>query len=239
VGAPGTLELVVVRRAIRMRIILVVDLLHHVLLIVIARMVVIAVMTVTFPRHLRRRYRAVDARLRLQHALQGVRVQADAAVLRVLDSHVIGALALRSVTMIVIDDVEEIAVLHLQLGIVGRLGVVELLLTQRLALQSAAGLGTFRLQHLDAILLRGRVLALLLLLRRYRGFLIGAVDLWNERIIIGKLRIVFSDFDNNMIYIVEIFMKCLIFYRKKKFSKISVLCKKHVLQLLFHSLNKI
>lgn len=160
-----------------MRIILVVDLLHHVLLIVIARMIVVAVVAVTFPRHLRRCYRAVDARHRLQHAFQGVRVQAD-AILCVLDPHVVGTLALRLVAVIIVDDVEEVAVLHLQLGIIGRLGMVELLLAQRLDLQGAAGLSALRLQHLDAILLRGRILALLLLLRRYRGtFLVGAVDL--------------------------------------------------------------
>lgn len=113
-----------------MRVVLVVDLLHHVLLIVIARMIVIAVMAVTFPRHLRRRDRTVDARHRFQHTLQGVGVEADAAVLRVLDAHVVGALALRLVAaVIVVDDVEEIAVLHLQLGVIGRLGVVQLFLT--------------------------------------------------------------------------------------------------------------
>lgn len=112
VSTPRILKLVVVRRAIWMRIILVVDLLHHVLLIVIARMIVIAVMAVTFPRHLRRRYWAVDARHRLQHTFQGVRVQAD-AVLCVLDPHVVGTLALRSVAVIVVDNVEEIAILHL------------------------------------------------------------------------------------------------------------------------------
>lgn len=117
-----------------MRVILVVNLLHHVLLIVIARMEVIAMMAMTFPRHLRRRYRAVDARHRLQHAFQGVRVQTDAAVLRVLNPHIIGALALRPVAVIVVDDIEEIAVLHLQLGVVGRLGVMELFLAQRLDL---------------------------------------------------------------------------------------------------------
>lgn len=127
VNASGSLKLIVVGRAIGMRIIIVVDLLHHVFLIVIARMIVIAVMAVTFPRHFRRRHRTVNAWHRLQHALQGVRVQTDATVLRVLDPHVIGALALRSVTVIVIDDVEEITVLHLQLGIVGRLGMVQLL----------------------------------------------------------------------------------------------------------------
>lgn len=166
VGAPRPLELVVVGRAIGMRVILVVHLLHHVLLIVIARMVVVAVMAVAFPRHLRRRDRAVDARHRLQHPLQGVRVEADAAVLRVLDPHVVGALALRPVAVIVVDDVEDVAVLHLQLGVVGRLGVVQLLLAQRLALQGAAGLRALRLQHFGAVLLRGRVLAQLLRLLR-------------------------------------------------------------------------
>lgn len=126
--ASGSLKLIVVGRTIGMRVILVVNLLHHVLLIVIARMIVITVMAVTFPRHFRRRYRTVNAWHWLQHALQGVRIQTDAAVLRVLDPHVISALALRSVTMIVIDDVEEITVLHLQLGIIGRLGMVQLLL---------------------------------------------------------------------------------------------------------------
>lgn len=85
--------------------------------------------TVTFPRHFRRCHRAINARHRLQHALQGIRIQADAAILRILDPHVIGALALRPVTVIVIDDIEEITVLHLQFGIVGRLGMVQLLFT--------------------------------------------------------------------------------------------------------------
>lgn len=94
VNASGSLKFIVIGRAIGMRIILVVNLLHHVLLIIIARMVVIAMMTVTFPRHFRRCHRAVNARHRLQHALQGIRIQAYAAILRILDSHVIGALAL-------------------------------------------------------------------------------------------------------------------------------------------------
>lgn len=161
-GASGALELVIVGRSIGVRVVLVVDLLHDVLLIVIARMVVVAVMTVALPRHLRRRDRAVDARHRLEHPLQGVGVEADAAVLRVLDAHVVGALALRLVSVVVVDDVEDVAVLHLQLGVVGRLGVVQLLLAQRLALQGAARLGALRLEHLGAVLLSGRVLALFL-----------------------------------------------------------------------------
>lgn len=183
-GAPGALELVIVGRSIGVRVVLVVDLLHDVLLIVIARMVVVAVVAVALPRHLRRRDRAVDARHRLEHPLQGVRVEADAAVLRVLDAHVVGALALGLVpAVVVVDDVEDVAVLHLQLGVVGRLGVVQLLLAQRLALQGAARLRALRLQHLRAVLLGGRVLALLLrLLRRYRGaLLLRAVDLSEER----------------------------------------------------------
>lgn len=109
-----------------MRVVLVVDLLHNVLLIVIARMVVVIVMTMAFPRHLRRRHRAVYARHRLQHALQGVRIQTD-AVLCIFNPHVVGALALRFVAVIVINDVEEIAILHFQLGIVSRPGVMQLL----------------------------------------------------------------------------------------------------------------
>lgn len=129
VNASRSLKFIVIGRAIGMRIILVVNLLHHVLLIIIARMVVIAMMTVTFPRHFRRCHRAVNARHRLQHALQGIRIQAYAAILRILDPHVIGALALRPMTVIVIDNVEEITVLHLQFGIVGRLGMMQLLFT--------------------------------------------------------------------------------------------------------------
>jgi len=128
-GAPGTLKLVVVGRPIGMRVVLVVDLLHHVLLVVIARMIMVTMMAMALPRHFRRCHRTVDARHRLQHTLQRVRIEAD-AVLRILDPHVVGALALRLVaTVIVVDDVEEIAVLHLQLGVVSRLGVVQLFLT--------------------------------------------------------------------------------------------------------------
>lgn len=56
--------------------------------------------------------------------------------------------------------------------------MMKLFLAQRFDLQGAAGLGALRLQHLDTVLLCGRVLTLLLLLRRYHGtFLFGAVDL--------------------------------------------------------------
>jgi len=92
-GAPGALKLVVVGRAIGMRVVLVVDLLHHVLLIVIARVIVVTMVAVALPRHFRRCHRAVDARHWLQHTLQRIRIEAD-AVLRILDPHVIGALAL-------------------------------------------------------------------------------------------------------------------------------------------------
>lgn len=183
-GAPGALELIVVGRSIGVRVVLVVNLLHDVLLIVIAGVVMVAVVAVALPRHLRRRDRAVDARHRLQHPFQGVRVEADAAVLRVLDTHVVGALALRLVpAVVIVDDVEDVTILHLQLGVVGRPGMVQLLLAQRLALQGAARLRTLRLQHLGAVLLSGCVLALFLrFLRRYRGaLLVGAVDLSRER----------------------------------------------------------
>jgi len=128
-SASGALKLVVVGRAIGMRVVLVVDLLHHVLLVVITRMIVVTMVAVTLPRHFRRCHRTIDTRHRLQHTLQRIRIEAD-AVLRILDSHVIGALALRLVaTVIVVDDIEEIAILHLQFGVVRRLGVMQLFLT--------------------------------------------------------------------------------------------------------------
>lgn len=173
-SAPGSLELVI-DSAVRIYIILVVDLLHKIPLIVIAQVV-----DMMFSRHLWRRNRAVNTRHRFQHPLQGIRVQTNSAILRVLNPHVVGALAPRSVTVVVVDNVEDIAILHLQLSVVGRLRVMQLLLAQRFALQGTTSLRTLRLEHLDAVLLCGTVLALLLrLLRRYRGaLLIRAVNLF-------------------------------------------------------------
>lgn len=173
---------------------------HNVLLVVVVRVIMIAVVDVPFTRHLGRSDRTVDAGHGFEHTLEGLMVKALGThgyavlllVMSVLDAHVISTFALvaPAAAVIVIVDVEYIAVLHLELRVVGRLGMVELVFAMVvLAGETTARLCTlgFEALALRAVLLSRTVLSFQFdrLLRRWAcTFLFWHVDLeWEQDII--------------------------------------------------------
>lgn len=103
---------------------------HHVLLIIITGMIVITRMNASLPRHFRRRHRTINTRYRYQHSLQRIRIQTHSILSSILNSHIIRTFTLRLSRMIIIHNTKYIAILHLELCIVRRFRMMQLLPTK-------------------------------------------------------------------------------------------------------------
>lgn len=181
VYAAWNLAFVVVRTSMIFDVIFVFGFRRHALLIVVVRMIIIN-SVMTFHGHFGRRHRTVDARYWLEHFFQRDRIETYTTVLCIFDSHVVRTLALWfTPVMIVVDDIKYIAVLHFELRIVRRFGMVQLLLSHRFVLQRSTSLGSLRFQRFTlstSVLLGRTVLVFDSSLRRYRRpFFFGAVNL--------------------------------------------------------------
>lgn len=124
-------------------------------IVVVGVIVMIEMVRMSFARHFRRSYGALDARNGFQDPPQGLRTDGVAAprgqsVLHgVFNSHVVGAFALGTTGLIihvVVDDVEKIGILKLELGIIGGLGVLKRMVYFAVMpiLQYVTGLNAFR-----------------------------------------------------------------------------------------------